>query len=64
MHKERVRTHLLDGVLDIALGDPMMTARQSAELVELLAEYSEDENCAPWCSAPSPQTSASASTMS
>ncbi len=42
MHKERVRTHLLDGVLDIALGDPMMTARQSAELVELLAEYSED----------------------
>lgn len=42
MRRERVRTHLRDGVLDIALGDAMMTARQCAELVDLLGEYAED----------------------
>ncbi|WP_298228184.1 enoyl-CoA hydratase/isomerase family protein [Gryllotalpicola sp.] len=42
MRRERVQTYLRDGVLDIALGDAVMTARQCAELVDLLGEYAED----------------------
>lgn len=42
MRRELVRTHLRDGVLDVALGDSMMTARQCAELSDVLGEYIED----------------------
>ncbi|WP_292829463.1 enoyl-CoA hydratase/isomerase family protein [Microbacterium sp.] len=42
MRRERIRTHLRDGVLDIALGDATMTSRQSAELADLLGECAED----------------------
>ncbi len=42
MRIERVRTHLRDGVVDIALGDEVMTGRQCAELADLLGEYAED----------------------
>lgn len=42
MRREQVQTHLKDGVLDIALGDATMTARQCAELTDLLGQYAED----------------------
>lgn len=44
MRRERVTTDLRDGVLDIALGDALMSARQSAELADLLTEYAEDRD--------------------
>lgn len=44
MRRERVRTLQRDGVLDIALGDALMTARQSAELADVLGEYGEDRD--------------------
>ena len=44
MRRERVQTLQRDGVLDIALGDALMTARQSAELADVLGEYGEDRD--------------------
>lgn len=44
MRRERVQARLQDGVLDIALGDALMTARQAAELVDVLGEYVEDRD--------------------
>lgn len=44
MRRERVQTQLRDGVLDIALSDALMTARQSAELADVLDDYAEDRD--------------------
>lgn len=44
MRRERVRTSLRDGVLDIALLDAIMSSGQSAELTDVLSEHAEDRD--------------------
>lgn len=44
MRRERIRVQLHEGVLTIVLGDALMTARQSAELGDVLGEYAEDRD--------------------